>query len=155
MDKDQLDMKKLIFITMLLILVISTNSCERGKVKVVCGISETAQIGINHLQPLVDALEKYKADHGKYPTSDTKDFIPKYIDRLPIILNSVVSKEIGSEPIYNVLRHAKLESKTTSTDETGQTFELGFYTKDDRFCLTGRNNICEFRSEWNEWRCYR
>jgi hypothetical protein len=147
-------MKKFVFIVTFLLMIISTNSCARGKVKIVCGISETAQIGINHLQPLVDALEKYKADHGKYPTADTKDFVPKYIDRIPIILNAGVSKEIGNAPIFNALRHEKLESMSTLPDETGQTFNIGFYTKDDRFCLTGKNNICEFKSGYTQWRCY-
>jgi hypothetical protein len=146
-------MKKLFFIFTLLLLIISANSCERGKVKIVCGINETSQIGIDHLQPLVNALEKYKADNGKYP-SDWRVLAPNYIDRIPIILNAGVSKEIGNEPIYNALRHNKLESMQTLSDETGQTFDVGFYTEDDRFCLTGKNNICEFKSGWTQWRCY-
>jgi hypothetical protein len=147
-------MKKLVFIVALLLLIISTNSCERGKVKIVCGISETAQIGINHLQPVIVALEKYKADHGKYPTAGTTDFVPKYIDKVPIILGVNASPVLENESIYKILRHEKLWSMPTLADDTGQTFHIGFYTQDDRFCLTGRNNICEFKSGWTQWRCH-
>jgi hypothetical protein len=145
-------MKKFVFIVVLLLMIISTNSCERGKVKIVCGINETSQIGINHLQPLVDALEKYKADHGKYPTADTKDFVPNYIDKIPIF--NCAGSKAGILPIHKVLENEKLCSMPTLPDDTGQTFHMGFYTKDDRFCLTGKNNICEFKSGYTQWRCY-
>ena len=146
-------MKGSLITIVLLFFVALSNACVSRKVQFVCGINETSQIGINHLQPLVDALEKYKVDNGRYP-SDWRTLVPKYIDKIPVILGAEVSPDIGNSPIYKVLRHEKLSSKLTHQDAQGQEFKLGFFTQDDRICLVGRNNICEYTSETKEWNCY-
>jgi hypothetical protein len=138
----------------LLYILILSNTCTSRPIQLTCGICETAQIGINHFQPLVDALEKYRVDNLRYP-SDLRELVPKYIDKISIILGKEVPPEVGNEPIYNVLRHEKLGNKLSYQDDQGRVFSLGFLTQDDRICLLGgRNNICEYSSDRPFWNCH-
>lgn len=135
----------------IIVLVLYISSCQRVNIK--CEISETAQIGINHFQPLIDAMEKYKDDNGNYPTPKTNNFVPQYIEKIPILNCS--GSQSGILPIHNVLEDKRLCSSPNAFKEDGSYFKIQFYVKDDRICLLGgRNNICEYTSETKKWKCY-
>jgi hypothetical protein len=145
-------MKTLLFI-LLAFMIVNSSSCTSQKVKFVCGLSETSQIGINHLQPLVDVMERYKIDYGTYPTPNTKDLIPKYIDKIPILNCS--GSVAGILPIHNVLENEKLCEAQNTFAEDGSYFSIKFFVSDDRICLTGgKNNYCEYTSDTKKWSCY-
>jgi hypothetical protein len=146
-------MRKSFLSIILLLLIILNNSCTLRPIHLTCGISETAQIGINHLQPFVDAMEKYKADNGRYPAKPWEDLIPKYIDKIPI-LNCTVS-DAGMLPIHKVLENKKICESLGALEKDGSYFRFAFTTTDDRICLLGgRNNICEYSSDRPFWNCH-
>lgn len=124
-------------------------SCSK-KIHISCGISEASQIGINHLQPLVDAMEKYKTDNGKYPAEVA--ISPKYIDKIPIISSG--DDVQYDESKFNVLKNKELHGAIGTSGQDGNYFSLRFTTDDDRICLIGKANICEYTSETKQWRCY-
>lgn len=124
-------------------------SCSK-KIHISCGISEASQIGINHLQPLVDAMEKYKTDNGKYPVE--VDISPKYIDKIPIISSG--DDVQYDESKFNVLKNKELRGAIGTNSPDGNYFSLRFTTDDDRICLTGKANICEYTSKTKQWICY-
>lgn len=128
-----------------------TIACQKT-VKVSCEISEISRIGIDHFQPLVYAMEKYKTDNGNYPPKDISLLIPKYIDKIPLI---PYSKDGIDENKFNTLRNERIESGSATVDENGRSFSITFYPKDERICLLGgRNNICEYTSDKKQWGCY-
>lgn len=144
-------MKKSTFLVLFLALLICS-ACTK-QLKITCGIGEVAQRGINHLQPMIDAMERYKADHGKYPTADTTDFAPQYIKKIPILSCVPPSSEIS--PIAEFIEDEDLCSSTSTSEKDGSSFMVKFYPNDERLCLLGgRNNICEYTSETKEWKCY-
>ena len=142
---------QILFFSSILAAILLTNSCGGGKYKFVCGISDISQIGINHLQPLTDAMEKYKNDNGRYPKS-FRDLIPKYLEKIPIISSG--GEENVDESIFDVLKHDKIKRDIGSLDSNGSYFKLAFIPTDDRICLMGRNNICEYSSERPFWDCH-
>lgn len=133
-----------------LIEILLLTSCEGKKLKLVCGVSETSQIGINHLQPLVDAMERYKKDNGKYPIGVS--LIPKYIDKIPVISST---PGVYDESTYKVLQNERVGNSSGNVSEDGSYFRIEFLVRDDRICITlGRNNICEYTSERPVWNCH-
>jgi hypothetical protein len=136
-------------ITLIITTAFFTNSCG-GKFQFVCGVSDVSQIGINHLQPLVVAMEEYKKDNGRYPEYGT-DLIPKYLNKVPVLASN---DESYDESKVDVLRNERLGSDKAIFEKDGSNFSLSFYPTDDRFCLTGRNNICEYTSDTKKWGCY-
>ena len=144
--------KRTIFlITIICLACLFSTSCNR-RIYFVCGIGEVAQTGINHFQPLIDALEKYKTDHGKYPTEDTVDFVPKYIDRIPVL--DCTGTKPGILTTDNVLKDKRLCGGIGKSSDDENNFSIKFYPEDNRICLMGRNNICEYSSESKKWSCY-
>ena len=141
---------KILIASVILISASLTNSCGGRKFQFVCGISEVSQIGINHLQPLVDAMEQYKKDNGRYPVGI--DIAPRYIDKIPIISSG--GEQYYDESHFNVLKHEKLSGGIGVSSDDGSYFSLKFTPIDDRICLMGRNNICEYRSDTKQWGCY-
>jgi hypothetical protein len=140
--------KVLIFICFVTII---NNSCGNENVHFSCGFSEASQIGINHLQPFVDAMEKYKIDVGKYPQNGL-ELIPKYLSKVPTI---AIKGMILDDIRVDVLKTDKIDSYKTSFADDGRSFSIEFFPKDDRTCLLGgRNNVCEYRSETKQWGCY-
>ena len=127
------------------------NSCGGKSLHFTCGFSEVSQTGINHLQPFIDAMEKYKVDNGKYPKLGTQ-LIPQYLDKIPVISSE---KNVFDESQVKVLRNDKIWKDEATLAEDGSYFSLRFYPRDDRICLFGgRNNICEYTSESKQWGCY-
>ena len=150
MKKNSKVYRKVSILVIVICAVFTTNSCNR-EIQFSCGLSEASQFGINHLQPFVDAMEKYKDDNGRYPKNGLK-LIPKYIDKLPVIAldgmkyDETTSKVIKTDQIYR---------DSGSFTEDGSYYSVSFYPKDDRICLLGgRNNICEYTSQTKEWGCY-
>ena len=76
--------EKKIKLILIIIFIFLGNSCQQ-KLRLACEISEFSQLGINHFNPLVEAMEKYKGDLGHYPEGDISILIPKYINRIPIV----------------------------------------------------------------------
>ena len=143
-------MKYLIALALSVTIVCSViSSCSR-KVQIVCGISEVSQMGIDFVQPTIVAMERYKEDNGEYP-KDIFNLVPKYIDKIPIVLHS---KEDVDESKYNILIHEKLRGGVPRIEDDAGYFSIEFIPTDDRICLTGRNNICEYRSDTKQWGCY-
>jgi hypothetical protein len=117
-----------------------------------CRVSEVSQLGIDHINPVVDALERYKNDSGKYP-KNALDLVPQYIDKIPIIINS--NENLDDESKYNSLVNEKIRGGAPWIADGGDYFEIKFYSKDDRICLAGgKNNFCEYTSETKKWNCY-
>lgn len=144
-------MKQLLIVPLMLILILLVNSCGGKKIKVTCKISEVAQVAINHLQPLINAMEQYKKDNGQYPVG--VELAPKYIDKIPVIIDS--GEEYYDKSKFNILIHDKLGRSSGHNSEDGNYFTVEFLTTDDRICLLGgRNNICEYTSKTKEWGCY-
>jgi hypothetical protein len=130
-------------------ITILNSSCGGKSVQLSCGLSEASQLGINHLQPFVDAMEKYKVDEGKYPKNGL-ELIPKYLDKVPVI---AIGGMVLYDPQVDVLKTDKISSYNASFD--GDSFSIEFYPKDDRICLLGgRNNVCEYTSNTKKWGCY-
>ena len=144
-------MWKNIYIHLIVVVTLVTSSCGTKTVSLTCSISQTSQKAINHMQPLVDALEKYKADNGQYPQY-FNDLVPKYTQRIPMIGNE---KMTPGSPVYDHLVDEKLGSSTANIADDRNSFYIEFTTVDDRICLLGgRNNICEYTSETKQWNCY-
>ena len=142
-------MKKLLLVFITLFLFF--NGCSK-KMNFTCGISEISQIGMNHIQPVIDAMEKFKNDTGKYP-KNALDLIPKYIDQVPIIVHKPETLDNANE--YNVLVKDDLRGGVPWIPENRDYFEIEFYSIDNRTCfIGGRNNICKYRSEKKQWSCY-
>ncbi len=138
-------------ICLLLIIFLLFGSCGGKKIQTTCEISEAAQIGIDHLQPLIDAMEQYKKDNGKYPVGI--DLAPKYIDKVPIISSG--GEEYYDKSKFNILKHDKLGASSGVNSDDGSYFNIEFTTKDERICLLGgRNNICEYSSDSPSWNCH-
>lgn len=145
-------MRSLVPLSLLIVLLL-TNSCVSKRIKLSCGIGGTAQRGINYVQPMIDAMERYKADHGKYPTEDVKDFVPQYIDKIPTF--NCTGSKLETSPTANVIQDKDLCRLTGGTEEDGQSFTVRFYPNDEHICLlSARNNICEYTSETKQWNCY-
>ena len=121
-----------------------------GKYQAECGISEVSQRGIDFVQPTIDAMERYKKDNGKYP-ADVFELTPRYIDKIPIVLHS---KQGVDETKYKILVEEKLRGGVPRTVSDGSRFSVEFISNDERACLTGRNNICEYSSENPFWNCH-
>ncbi len=102
------------------------------------------------MQPFVEAMEKYKADNGRYPKYGT-DLIPKYIDKVPTIADE---NEAFDETKVKILRNDKISGDKANFADDGSYFSLKFNPKDDRICLAGRNNICEYTSDKKQWGCF-
>lgn len=138
------------FYLFLCFLIFSTASCEKRNFYLSCNISEISQIGINHFQPFIEAMEKYKIDKGKYPNTGT-DLIPDYLDKIPVI---AIRGMVLDDPRVKVLKNDKITNYKAFFADGGAYFSVSFYPEDDRICLTGRNNICEYTSETKQWGCY-
>jgi hypothetical protein len=95
-------------------------------------------------------MEEYKKDNGRYPEYGT-DLIPKYLNKVPVLASN---DESYDESKVDVLRNERLGSDKAIFEKDGSNFSLSFYPTDDRFCLTGRNNICEYTSDTKKWGCY-
>ena len=141
-------MKKLLPATIVFLLLF--NGCNQ-KINFTCGISETSQTAISHIQPVIEAMEKYKNDTGRYP-KNALDLIPNYIDKVPIIIHK--REVLDNTNKYNVLVREELRGGVPWITESGDYFEIKFYSIDNRTCLMGRNNICEYSSESKKWSCY-
>lgn len=95
-------------------------------------------------------MEKYKEIKGRYP-KNIFDLTPIYIERIPLIPFS----DRGIDEIkFNVLRLEGIERGSAHIVDDGTAFVITFYPKDDRICLSGKNNICEYTSEAKQWKCY-
>ena len=138
--------KMFLFVSMTIFLA----SCGAKEVHFSCGISEVTQTGINHLKSLVDAMEKYKNDKGKYP-EQVIDLIPSYIDKIPVVTHYADGFDNSK---FDVLQSDELQASGPLIGTGGSYFVLRLYPKDDRICLFGRNNICEYTSETGRWGCY-
>jgi hypothetical protein len=143
---------KNISVLLILSVVCLLISCEAEKIQISCGISEVSKVGINHLQPLADAMEKYKSDNNRYPES-FEELLPKYISKIPII---ATGKEESIDTLkFDVLINEKLFPGLKIIENDGSYFKLEFIPTDNRICLLGgRNNICEYTSEKKQWGCY-
>ncbi len=142
-------MKHQLVICLLLIAALFCNNCG-SKIQLKCGISAASQIGIDHLQPLIDAMEQYKKDNGKYPANF--NLVPKYIDKIPIIISGDESSYDQSK--FNILKNGQLGGSSRVSSEDGSYFSMQFLTKDDRTCLLGgENNMCEYSSDKPFWNC--
>lgn len=95
-------------------------------------------------------MERYKVANGRYPQYGT-DLIPEYIDKIPTIASK---NEAFDEMKINVLRNDKLGGDKARFADDGSYFSIEFIPTDDRICLMGRNNICEYTSETKKWGCY-
>lgn len=142
---------RLFFHVSLLTFLVFTSSCTTNEAHFSCGIGSVSQEGINHLQPLIEAMENYKKDNGSYPASYT-DLIPKYLTRVPVI-NSGGVEEIDETKFF-VLKSDSIYRDVGVLAKDGTYFKLVFIPKDDRTCLFGRNNICEYSSNDPRWDCH-
>jgi hypothetical protein len=141
--------KNFVFFVVLTAILMLT-ACGSRDFHFQCGISDVSKLGINHLQPFVEAMEKYKTDKGHYPKYGT-DLVPGYIDKVPTLASE---NETFDETKINVLRNDKLGSDKSRFADDGSYFSIEFLPKDDRFCLMGKNNICEYTSDTKKWGCY-
>jgi hypothetical protein len=144
-------MRHQLILMLSLIFVLFLTSCGGKKIQMTCGISEVSQVGINHLQPLINAMELYKKDTGKYPIG--VDLAPKYIDKIPVIISG--GEEYYDKSKFNILKHENLGGSSGINSDDGSYYSIEFLTQDDRFCLLGgRNNICEYTSDRSFWNCH-
>ena len=139
------------FIIKLLLVVVFLSGCNGKKIQINCEISEASRIGMRHLQPLIDAMEQYKNDTGKYPVR--VDLAPKYIDKIPVIISE--GEEYYDKSKFRVLKRENLGRSSGISSEDGSYYSVEFLTTDDQICLLGgRNNICEYTSQTKQWSCY-
>lgn len=144
-------MKDIIFTILIFLIILPLISCGGKEIHLTCGISEVSQTGINHIQPFIDAMEKYKKDRGNYPAQET-DLIPSYISKIPMIVRH--DSEEFDKTKYNILQTDKIEESGPFIEKDGSSFFIRLYPKDERICFLGRNNVCEYTSETKRWGCY-
>jgi hypothetical protein len=141
---------KVVYFSLIIIFVFSTNSCGEKKLSFNCGISNVSQKGINHMQSLIDALEEYKTQNGRYPQY-FNDLVPKYTKKIPMIGNERI---VPGSPVYDHFIDENLGDSFSTISDDGSYFSIKFLPKDGRFCLMGKNNICEYTSDTKKWGCY-
>jgi hypothetical protein len=142
---------KFIYASLILIFIFIISCCGTKRVVLTCDISQDSQKAINHMQPLINALEKYKTENGKYPQY-FNDLVPKYTENVPMIGNE---KMTPGSPIFDHLVNEKLGNSTANITDNESKYYIEFTTIDDRICLLGgRNNICEYSSDKPFWNCH-
>lgn len=142
-------MRRLFGLFILAVAGLAAAACGE-KFSAACGVSEISQTGINFVQPTIQAMEQYRKDNGKYP-NDVFDLVPKYIEKIPIVL---YEKGEVDETKYNILIHEKLRGGVPRIYPNENSFSIEFTPTDDRVCLTGRNNLCEYSSVNKSWNCH-
>ena len=88
------------------------------------GVGEKAEKGYAASEPVIDALESYKADHGSYPETLTA-LVPEYLPAAP----------------------TKTDELDFSYSSTGGSYRFSFH-----YIGPGMNS-CTFAPESKEWDC--
>lgn len=92
--------------------------------------------GIEHFQKFVDQVNKYKAEHGKYPKA---------------------AKDLASDLFDGAgYPNEKITDSTVTLKPEQDYFDVKFYFDREKTCLTliGNNRACEYTSETKKWTCY-
>ena len=89
------------------------------------GVGKKAEMGYKLSEPVIAALEQYKADHGTYPKT-LEELVPDYLSTVPVSTDGV----------------------DFSYSSTGESCSLSFH-------YTGPGmNSCTYKPETKDWRCY-
>lgn len=139
--------------TLLLVTILFTNNCGGQRVNLMCdpGEGEAAQAGQRFFQPLIDALEQYKAETGNYPNA-MYELVPKYIDKVPDLREQERTPDEQSK-VNNISPHSNIGGSSIAVRPDEKRFVITFYFYENKFCLLGTGGRCEFYSGGSRWQC--
>lgn len=127
------------------------NSCGGERLHLKCDYNEAAESGKEFYQPLINALENYKADHKNYPES-VFELVPKYIDKIP---GTTDSKETAnsSDKTGKLYSHKNIKSQIIGSSAESNYYAITFYFRDNGNCLLDKNGVCRYNSSNKAWLC--
>ncbi len=89
------------------------------------GVGQKAEKGYKLSEPIIAALERYKADHGIYPEK-IDELVPDYLSTLPVSTDEV-------DFFYS---------------KTGESYSFSFHY------IGPGTNSCTYTPEAKDWRCF-
>lgn len=125
--------------------------CKGEKLKLTCDYESTVEAGKDFYQPLITALEKYKAESNNYP-SDVFVLSPKYIDKIPGVEASSDTPN-SSDETGKLYSHQNIESQMITMRPDIESYYIKFYFHDGSNCLLKKNGSCTYTSSTNQWSC--
>lgn len=117
----RIQLKKLL---LLFVAILALTACKLFTVDPP-GVGEKAELGYAVCDPIISALDQYKADKGEYPES-LDELLPDYLSSVPT--------EVNNEPIY----YKKVDrSFTLSFHYIGPGTNTCTYTPEDKWHCSG------------------
>jgi len=132
----------IIFVAILGLLLFSYSAGRKG---LGCNLDneQGAQAGMKHFQPLINAVEQYKTEHGRYP------------ENIELVNQNVLGNGQG-------FPNEKITGANVNLKADQHYFTITFFFDNDYVCLLGQARKCTYASsvywggkenESGKWRC--
>ncbi len=119
------------------------NTACKNTPTIVCYHEEIIETGKNYYKPLIESLEKYKTDNGKYPEK-LSQLTPKYTS--PQVITDEDTYNSGDLPSEIELRFEAL-----NPDQNSYVIKFDFRSKEG--CYLSKSGECRFYSDTKSWNC--
>ena len=110
---------------------------------VFCDNDENIRIGKEYYQPLIEALEKYKTDHGNYPEKFAQ-LAPRYLP---------VQAINDDDDFKGVSLPAEVSVGYAGSRPDEHAFVISFNFRRKAGCSMFRGGMCDYYSDTKSWSC--